>query len=488
MMRSNLTKMCDMSLRGINFAWITNTFSVAAKAQATLMFLYRKLFVIFTSLFTVLPHGAQAGLQLETWKVYGQMAEQSAICANFSKLMESQSILNPDLGALWKERRKFAGAVIRKAIFMELNRESSEAEIDNLIASYRDWVLSSLMIDHKNKSHKNIDVQEKTETNGRKIFALIDSQCKNLFQQGDEMIRKQRPDLAYLLQNNSETQVKTKNSPSEETSTLKVKQQHSVPTKGPVVKKDQTVNQEPTSTGKALKLPIGGGSNLILNLPGQKHSSSIQEPFRAVSNKAEIKSKNLNGSLPTKLVQISGPVPRPDQVRIKDLPQSSVVKTLISAGTATSAAAPELISRNTGQLNKQENQKAKLHSGTNVKGLSRTVKLSIERLSELLEKQAESNMNLIVPRQSANNRLAQKSGNYFAQLGAFAQLENAKAEKKRLETKFSALFAKLPIHITEITGSGPRFYRIQTTGLSQKHIKTLCDMMWPHKIACLAKR
>ena len=163
MMRSNLTKMVDMSLNGINFALKTNTFSVAAKAQATVMFLHRKLFVIFTSLFTVLPYGAQAELQLENWKVYGQMAEQSAICANFSKLMESQSILNPDLGALWQERRKFAGAVIRKAIFMELNRESSEAEIDNLIASYRDWVLSSLMIDHK-----NIDVSEKTETNDQK--------------------------------------------------------------------------------------------------------------------------------------------------------------------------------------------------------------------------------------------------------------------------------------------------------------------------------
>ena len=472
-MRSNLTRMGDMSLHGINFALIINTFSVAAKAQATVMFLFRKLFVIFTSLFTVLPHGAQAELQLETWKVYGQMAEQSAICANFSKLMESQSILNPDLGALWQERRKFAGAVIRKAVFMELNRESSEAEIDNLIASYRDWVLSSLMIDHKNKSHKNIDVPEKTETNGRKIFALINSQCKNLFQQGDEMIREQRPDLAYLLQNNSEIKVKTKNSPSEETSTLKVKPQPSVSAKSSVVKTDQTVNQKPSSTGKALNLSIGGGSNVVLNLPGQKPSSSIQEPFRAVSNNAEINPKSLDGSLSAKLVQISGPVPRPDQGRIKELPQSSVVKTLISAGTATSAASPQLISSNTGQLNKQENQK---------------VKLSIERLSELLEKQAEANMNLIVPGQSGNNQLEQKSGNYFAQLGAFAQLENAKAEKKRLETKFSALFAKLPIHITEITGSGPRFYRIQTTGLSQKHIKTLCDMMWPHKIACLAKR
>jgi len=487
-MRSNLTKMGDMSLHGINFALISNTVSVAAKAQATVMFFYRKLFVIFTSLFTVLPYGAQAELQLETWKVYGQMAEQSAICANFSKLMESQSILNPDLGALWQERRKFAGAVIRKAIFMELNRESSEAEIDNLIASYRDWVLSSLIIDHKNKSHKNIDISEKAETNGRKIIALMSNHCKNLFQQGDEMIRNQRPDLAYLLQNDPETRVKPKNVPTEETPTQKVKPQHSVSTKSAVVKTDQNVNQEPSSTGKALKLSIGGGSNLMLNLPGQKASSSIQELSRAVSNNAEIKTKNLNDSLPTKLVQISGPAPRPDQVRIKGLTQSSAVKTLISAGTATSAASPELIPKNTGQLNKQENQKAKLHSDTSVKGLSSKIKLSIERLSELLEKQAEANMNLIVPAQSVNNQLEQKSGNYFAQLGAFAQLENAKAEKKRLETKFSALFAKLPIHIVEITGSGPRFYRIQTTGLSQKHIKTLCDMMWPHRIACLAKR
>ena len=472
-MRSNLTRMGNVSLHGIDFALITKTFSVAAKAQATVMLLFRKLFVIFTSLFAVLPHGAQAELQLETWKVYGQMAEQSAICANISKLMESQSILNPDLGALWKERRKFAGAVIRKAIFMELNRESSEAEIDNLIASYRDWVLSSLIIDKKTKSHKNIDVPEKSETNGRKIFALISSQCKNLFQQGDEMIREQRPDLAYLLQNNSEIKVKTKNSPSEEPSTLKGKPQPSVSTKNPVVKTDQTVNQKPSSPGKALKLSIGGGSNLMLHLPRQKPPSSIQEQFRAVSDNADIKPKKLNRSLPTKLLQISGPIPRPDQGLIKELPQSSVVKNLISSGIATSAASPELIPRNTGQFNKQENQK---------------IKLSIERLSELLEKQAEANMNLIVPAQSVNNQLKQKSGDYFAQFGAFAQLENAKAEKKRLETKFSALFSKLPIHITEITGSGPRFYRIQTTGLSQKHIKTLCDMMWPHKIACLAKR
>ena len=89
---------------------------------------------------------AQAELRLETWNSYGQLAEQGAICASFSALMESQSVLNPDLGSLWQERRKFAGAVIRKAVMLELQRDSTEQEINQLIASYRDWVLSSLMI------------------------------------------------------------------------------------------------------------------------------------------------------------------------------------------------------------------------------------------------------------------------------------------------------------------------------------------------------
>ena len=416
------------------------------------MSLLRKLFVIFTSLYTVLPHGAKAELQLETWKVYGQMAEQGAICASFSKLMEAQSVLNPDLGALWQERRKFAGAVIRKAVFMELNRESSEAEIDNLIASYRDWVLSSLMINHKKNFDESRNLTEKFESGAHKISALMVNQCKNLFQQGDEMIRKQRPDLDYLLQNNSETKMKPKNSQSgDKTSVVEVKSQDSLSARNPVVKTDRGVNQKPSSAGKALELSIGGG-NLMLNLPGQKPSFLSKGPIRPVSNHTERKTENLNGSLPTKLVKISGPVPRPDQ------------------------------------LNKQAKQKAKLHPGTHDKSLPSKVELSFERLSELLEQQAEANINLIVPGQSTNNQHKQKSGDYFAQLGAFAQLENAKAEKIRLETKFSTLFVKLPLHITEITGSGPRFYRIQTSGLSQKHIKTLCYMMWPHKITCLIKR
>ena len=133
------------------------------------MSLARIFLILFICLCKVLPHAAQAELQLEKWKTYGQMAEQSAICASFSKLMEAQSVLNRDLGALWQERRKFAGAVIRKSVFLELGRDGTEIEIDKLIASYRDWVLSSLMSSDVNLGNEGGGRAEKAKSAGRKL-------------------------------------------------------------------------------------------------------------------------------------------------------------------------------------------------------------------------------------------------------------------------------------------------------------------------------
>ena len=39
----------------------------------------------------------QANIDLKTWKNYANLAEQGAICASFSTLMEAQSLLNPCL-------------------------------------------------------------------------------------------------------------------------------------------------------------------------------------------------------------------------------------------------------------------------------------------------------------------------------------------------------------------------------------------------------
>ena len=54
------------------------------------------------------PITAQATIQLETWQSYGDTAEQGAICAAFSRLLELQSLVDPRIGKLWQERHRYA--------------------------------------------------------------------------------------------------------------------------------------------------------------------------------------------------------------------------------------------------------------------------------------------------------------------------------------------------------------------------------------------
>ena len=393
----------------------------AMKTKNQTMSRTRIFFTLLSCIYAVLPNAAQAELRLEKWKNYGQMAEQSAICASFSKLMEAQAVLNPDLGALWKERRKFAGAIIRKAVFLELGRDSTEAEIDNLIATYRDWVLSSLMITDKILDDNVINAAKKAEISHQRIEMLINRQCKSLFQQGDRKIRKQRPELVYLLESSSVAQEKSSDSLLEKTPSRKIKNSETKPSS--------------SHSGKAVQLFINGNSSFTLTLPGQTPVTSGKKSFKYASAQTDMNA-NIESVLTPNLVQISGPVSRPVQMQIKTQKQANI------------AAA---------------------------------------RLPELLEKQAKATINLQIPGRTVETQQENIAGDFFAQLGAFAQLENAKTEKQRLENKFSALFTKLPLQISEIKDSGRRFYHIQTISLSQKHINTLCDVLWPHKIACVPK-
>ena len=140
---------------------------------------------------------AQANIDLKSWKSYGNLAEQGAICASFASLMESQSVLNPDMGRLWQERRKFSGAVIGKAVKLEFDKDIASEDIETFIAEYRDWVLAALMT--LPESQPKNQVQNSLELGQEKVASLIKTQCALLFKQGDTQIRKKFPDLAYLI-------------------------------------------------------------------------------------------------------------------------------------------------------------------------------------------------------------------------------------------------------------------------------------------------
>ena len=45
------------------------------------------------------------------------------------KKKSEESVLNPDMGRLWQERRKFSGAVIHKAVMLEFNKEIAGEDI-----------------------------------------------------------------------------------------------------------------------------------------------------------------------------------------------------------------------------------------------------------------------------------------------------------------------------------------------------------------------
>ena len=139
---------------------------------------------------------ARANIDLKTWKNYANLAEQGAICASFSTLMEAQSLLNPDMGRLWQERRKFSGAVIQKAVMLEFNKEIAAEDIEAFIAGYRDWVLAALMSSDGQPSERP---QNNLALGQEKIANLIKTQCAMLFKQGDEQIRQKFPELAYLI-------------------------------------------------------------------------------------------------------------------------------------------------------------------------------------------------------------------------------------------------------------------------------------------------
>ena len=172
------------------------------KMVRTVTSAYRKtgIFCLIASIIWIANSGyLRAELRLESWKNYAYLAEQGAICASFSSLMEAQSVLNPDIGKLWKERRKYAGAVIRKAAEFELQRTPDSDEINNLVSKYSDWVIESLMSKDA-PDFTGVDNESQQGLIGQqKMQKLIDSYCRTMFAQGDKQILASNPDLGYLL-------------------------------------------------------------------------------------------------------------------------------------------------------------------------------------------------------------------------------------------------------------------------------------------------
>ncbi len=166
--------------------WIAGTFMAAALVIISALF--------GSSTLLIRPAAAQSSLNIESWTNYGALAEQGALCAGFASVMESQDILYPELGQLWSERRKFSGAVIRRASEMENGTPASGDAIDNLISQYRRWLIVNLSEASSTSSEGSSSLDMSVEQM-RDMLAL---NCRSLFASADEIILKRFPNLAYL--------------------------------------------------------------------------------------------------------------------------------------------------------------------------------------------------------------------------------------------------------------------------------------------------
>ena len=265
-------------------------------------------FIKISSLFSLVylsPSSSMAEISLESLGPQSAMAEQGAICASFSALMEHQSLLNEDLGQLWTERRKFSGAIIRRAVELNGQETPTGEAIDALITSYTDWMVLTLTTkeDGASLSDYQADLQN-----------LIRTNCGSLYIQADKAILRRFPNLAYLVEGPKAA------SASEALANQAADDKLAKQTET-LLRKNIELNQQLAS----LKTDLEQAQQALANAEA---TSKAQ-----LSNEAERVSDSATN------IAIAAPAPRPD-IRPTAKPQKKVKPTATPSGNDAADASP----------------------------------------------------------------------------------------------------------------------------------------------------
>ena len=116
------------------------------------------------------------------------LQEQAAICASYARLMEYSGLLEKTQGELWRERRFFAGAMLRSTIANATNAQPSNSDIDGIITEYSTWMIDLFTA---NAVQDNPEKLQEKDT----LKDYVESFCTGLFNNADKAIVKVRPDL-----------------------------------------------------------------------------------------------------------------------------------------------------------------------------------------------------------------------------------------------------------------------------------------------------
>lgn len=464
----------------------------------------------------------RAELQLSQWQTYAGLAEQGAICASFSALMESQSVLNKDIGRLWQERRKFAGAVIRSAAEMELGRSPDSDEINLLVSSYSEWVLGALL--QEDTSFGDFDTLSEDSASApivgpEQMQKLINEHCTTLFAQGDEQILSMNPELAYLLgstqpssllemsqnQNIAASQdgqdtgapisegadapeaekttgqpdpvktapVATASAEKQSRKSLKDKLAAIVKTAGARKQSAEPAARTPETDPQAPSAPAQ------TDKAAEADTSSTEVARSETSDKQTLhRAENKQLSEPeTETVPAQSPAPvELKTVRPQPVQPAPETRTL-PAPTRRPAQKPEktvIVTSASVQTSEPEDKTPSPQPQSPTSAAS-TVILATPKM-----KSSPSSISAAEPA---------GSGRYVAQLGSFSRQRNAETAKSKIEAEFAALFNLIPLEVNEhMLTSGRRFFRLETSAIDKKKAHYICDQLWQVRLACLLKQ
>ena len=472
-----------------------------------------------------------AAIDLKSWKNYSNLAEQGAICASFAALMESQSLLNEDMGKLWQERRKFSGAVIGKAVMLEFEKDIASKDIEAFIAEYRDWVLSALMA---NDSSQPADTDKNTLKIGQeKMAQLIKTQCALLFQQGDRQIREKHPELAYLIAPATkavkevpaatdkaslpETAKVAGTKPSEPASPEIPKADKIKPLENASLKNKSAENPQEISEEKSAKetkpftLALGGGISFTPTLPKSSKSSPRRDANKAPETDLEPDLESeVKMPAPTPM-----PTPAPAQSMAETTARSEAELIKIPEAPPIRPTAPPPIPEEPALIAKAPTP------DTKNKAVERSAQKKPQKQKPqqprkparppVLSPAQQNATSLILPVSLQLPELSysdmpdnqRPASAFYLSFGDFADVAQAKQKMNMLEGRFSKLFSTYrlqiiahdvldtsgsKIDISEDTLKTAPAYRLQTnSSLDMTRAEEICTLLWPHNIGCVPK-
>ena len=397
--------------------WIAGTFMAAALVIITALF--------GSSTLLIRPAAAQSSLNIESWSNYGALAEQGALCAGFASVMESQDILYPELGQLWSERRKFSGAVIRRASEMENGSPASGDAIDNLISQYRRWLIINL----SEASSTSTEGSSSLDMSVEQMRDMLALNCRSLFASADEIILKRFPNLAYLSDGSTAPQTAPSNT----------------------AKQAQT--DALTKDIKQLQNELAMLQDKVVDL--RKENSSLKDDKSALQEMLAATRQNAENEIAA--------------LETARKAEQSNLSTQLKDAKAALKAQKQAEQEQAKQ--KQAAERAKASQRASIKAPAPAKPQPKAKPQKSAKKTAE------------NERL------FVAQLGSFGSDDAARNAADMLRTRSPNLLGRLELNIEPHNlSSGSQLYRVLTPAMAKIQVMQICDSLWAAKLACLVKR